>query len=49
MPDYKYIFSEEFGRPGNLYSQGLKLHLTKDFSESAHAFVEKWQPVFHGR
>ena len=36
-------------RQAALYSQGLKLHLTEDFHESALAFVEKRQPVFHGR
>lgn len=42
-------FGEEFSRLGGMYSQGLRLHLTDDFHESAHAFVEKRQPVFHGR
>jgi len=43
------MYVREMARPAQLYTQGLKLHLTEDFHESAMAFIEKRQPVFHGR
>ncbi|MBI2886242.1 MAG: enoyl-CoA hydratase/isomerase family protein [Chloroflexi bacterium] len=42
-------YVREMQRVANLYGQGLKLHLTEDFHESAMAFIEKRTPVFHGR
>lgn len=42
-------YVREMARMANMYSQGLHLHLSEDFHESAMAFVEKRQPVFHGR
>ncbi len=43
------MYVREMARPAQLYTQGLKLYLTEDFHESAMAFVEKRQAVFHGR
>ena len=42
-------YVREMARTTQYYTQGLKLHLTEDFHESALAFVEKRQAVFHGR
>jgi enoyl-CoA hydratase/carnithine racemase len=42
-------FPQQFQREAHLYAQGLKLHLTEDFRESALAFIEKRKPVFKGR
>ncbi|MBI2886243.1 MAG: enoyl-CoA hydratase/isomerase family protein [Chloroflexi bacterium] len=42
-------YVREMSRYASLYSQGLKLHLTEDFHESAMAFIEKRTAVFHGR
>ena len=41
----RYIFSSSC----SVYGQGLSLHLTEDFQESARAFVEKRKPVFRGQ
>jgi enoyl-CoA hydratase/carnithine racemase len=42
-------FVNEMQRQSKYYTQGLGLHLTDDFHESAEAFVEKRKPVFKGR
>ena len=42
-------FVNEMQRQSRYYTQGLGLHLSDDFQESARAFVEKRKPVFRGR
>jgi len=42
-------FPGELQRQTRLYTQGLGLHLSEDFQESASAFMEKRKAVFHGR
>lgn len=42
-------YGEELSRTAHMYEQSLKLHLSDDFREAASAFMEKRQPVFHGR
>ena len=42
-------FVNEMQRQSRYYTQGLGLHLSEDFQESARAFIEKRKPRFHGR
>src|SRR5881396_2871418 len=42
-------FVNEMQRQSRLYTQGLALHLSDDFQESARAFVEKRKALFKGR
>ena len=42
-------FVTQMQQETRLYTQGLGLHLTEDFQESARAFMEKRKPVFKGR
>ena len=42
-------FPHEMQRESMFYSDGLRLHLSEDFRESAAAFLEKRKPVFTGR
>jgi len=42
-------FVNEMQRQSRYYTQGLALHLSDDFQESARAFVEKRKAVFNGR
>jgi len=42
-------FVNEMQRQSRYYTQGLALHLSDDFQESARAFVEKRKAVFKGR
>ena len=42
-------FVNEMQRQSRMYTQGLSLHLSEDFQESARAFIEKRKPTFRGR
>src|SRR5437899_2449928 len=42
-------FVNEMQRQSRYYTQGLALHLSDDFQESARAFVEKRKALFKGR
>jgi enoyl-CoA hydratase/carnithine racemase len=42
-------FVNEMQRQSRYYTQGLGLHLSEDFQESARAFIEKRKPKFQGR
>src|SRR3989442_5430556 len=42
-------FVNEMQRQSRYYTQGVALHLSDDFQESARAFVEKRKAVFKGR
>jgi len=42
-------FVNEMQRQSRMYTQGLSLHLSEDFQESALAFIEKRKPTFRGR
>jgi enoyl-CoA hydratase len=42
-------FADEMRREASYFQEGLQLHSTEDFKESARAFVEKRKPVFQGR
>jgi enoyl-CoA hydratase/carnithine racemase len=42
-------YVSEMRRQARMYTQGLGLHLTEDFQESAAAFMQKRKPEFKGR
>lgn len=42
-------YARQVRRDAEMYEQGLHLHLTEDYAESARAFAEKRQAVFQGK